>query len=1166
MFFGREAVFVPVFFILLTLFQPGTNYQKCYSPQYLQAGSPGIVECSFNRTLYALVWYNQEGYENNKALVRIINGLKGGPGYSSGEYDIATNGSLVINNVTLQHDNNFTALAFTSQHDEPIPTVVKVCVIVKPLIPHPVIKQCQKENHFCFLELNKTSVIECVVKDARPAVSLNFVTRTVRGDKDVISQILVTEDSSKYTSRVSTSSVFNNSTILTYLVCKAKSSKGILKEEEAFVLIENVQFNLPKVTFITKFVERMSQAQLSCPQSKDYLFVWKKLSKHEGVFEILAYGVLFEMNISKTTSEEIQLLRDGSLVVEYFDVKHEGIYLCMIENDFISKTALYNVTVYVPALPVVHGCIQHHYCVLEAHNGGSLTCSVTGIRPVVQLKWIIVSDLNSSTVSFTDQKVTISKEGNLYNIIMTSKFFIHERKGNKLSLECRIFAENFKVLQSAAKFDLLISGGEPTDVSSPPAVHTFVLIVLVLISTVLLALLVLYKILKGRQRKTRADKEGEDEGEDIPMFMPSSSEKKSIFIEQLKLKYEDLYSAVEPIPYIKDRMYSVESVFVEVGLEKVISKGVTECLDTRHSVFTKPSVKSSRRILEGEPGYGKSTLMLQYAFDWCNSALESPLKDVEILILLRLRQLGGVSSIYKAIKQFILPRDTVLTINDIRTILSQSKSTVVILDGYDEYPDRDDESSNINFIIKRQMFQKLEVILTTRSSCLPKVYSPVTKRVKVTGFDDKARETYVLKAIRGKKEAKEADRKTYNKIRNRLQENPAIAYLCQAPLFFVMFAHMSFESDEIPRYESVTNFFQRIISCFHGHMRNKMQDENTEQFNLREEKHTLLDGIAFNSICGKTKKLVWQKEQLSKKLGTEFYDHYIRLGILIEEEIQQVNFNINSNDGHIPQAIEVRFYHKLFCEWYAAHALAEKAARLDRRKLRKLLGHLDPIEFQYLYRFACGLNQQAAKKIISFLQGVMKGEKFAILCILEQTGDICSMTTHLSQLCSKEVTLRHEDSKFLQWSTSQLLQIASRHEISISTVWLVDCCKCVDDLTSNIQLHSNVYLPALTTLKQLWIQESDKTFSLKETAGILQYSSRCTSLEVVRFYNCILPKTVTTDSLTDLRPRDVQVLWISYIGTWRLNLETGLWKDGIEDLRDDQYENVAKMTRKMLFQ
>ncbi|KAJ8051194.1 NLR family CARD domain-containing protein 4 [Holothuria leucospilota] len=505
---------------------------------------------------------------------------------------------------------------------------------------------------------------------------------------------------------------------------------------------------------------------------------------------------------------------------------------------------------------------------------------------------------------------------------------------------------------------------------------------------------------------------------------------KKVFLKQIKEKYKDWYDAVQPIPYIKDRLYCVDKVFVEGGIEYLDSvegiggRGVWKSLETYENVFNTSYVSSTRRILEGEPGYGKSTVTLQFAYDWCNPKLTSALKDVEILILLRLRHLGGVPSIYKAIKRFILPRDTTISETDIEQILRNSKSVVVILDGFDEYPDQDSTTiTDVMTIIARQMFTDFEVVTTTRSSFLPKKYPPLTKRIRLTGFDDKARRYYIRKAVVGDND------ESVRKIEGYLEDNPILSDLCQVPLLFVIFAHMTYESEHFRKLNSVTSFFRYMISCFYSHMRNKMDDENVCKYELLENDHRTLDKLAFEAFSGQSQRIVWNKHKMCQLVGQEFYDQYIRIGILVEEE----SVDIIDDPGtpiteHVQYKKEVRFYHKLFCEWYAAHYLTDYLQRNPSLDLGEFLRHLDPFDVQYLYRFACGIGSDSAEKIIDYLKNIEGGDKFAILCLLEQTGKIDNIKETIRQLCYEGVIISGSDTLLLQRASMQLLEIAARNE------------------------------------------------------------------------------------------------------------------------------------------
>ncbi|PIK59652.1 putative NLR family CARD domain-containing protein 4 [Apostichopus japonicus] len=430
-----------------------------------------------------------------------------------------------------------------------------------------------------------------------------------------------------------------------------------------------------------------------------------------------------------------------------------------------------------------------------------------------------------------------------------------------------------------------------------------------------------------------------------------------------------------------------------------------ERLQSYKNIFTDPRMRSNRRIIEGEPGYGKSTLTLQLAYDWCNGVPDSPLYDVEILILLKLRQMGNVTSIYKAIKLYLIPDERRIKTRDIREIIESCRSVAFQLDGYDEYPEKDKEN-DVGRIMMLQMFPESDVTLTTRY--LPKEYDKSnTNRIKLTGFDDAARNEYIRKAVCGNNEQAVA------KVKKGLKENVILDDLCQVPLFFSMFSHMTHEREDFQKFKSVTDFFRYMMRCFHHHTRNKAEEYNVERYaTMFEANHEELSKVAFEGLSKENQQIVWEKVSLIKRLDGP-----------------------DTPGKNIKTKTEVSFYHKIFCEWFASfHVTGIAAGVKDPAELEPSLGKMDPFDLQYVFRFACGLNSGAGSSIIEYLKSKKGGDKFAILCILEQSGKFDGITETVKELCSKRLTIGRDDTKLLQRSTIQLLQIASSHDVSIKHI------------------------------------------------------------------------------------------------------------------------------------
>ncbi|KAJ8051002.1 NLR family CARD domain-containing protein 4 [Holothuria leucospilota] len=1140
--------------LIATFYCSGVHTKgTCESPQFLELYKRGIINCMFHEEFFSVLWYNTLEYLEYDPILDYQNTIKTGVGYESGEFDVYPNGSLIINRVSPQHDF-FTVAYLHTRNGVPKFIHIQIVGVDIPDVGFPVINLCGNSSRYCYIQLDSPSV-KCSVSKTRSEVMVSLCARTINGDKNISSEISITTDGGRgYTSSVISTDVFHYSPLLVLLACKAYSPPGILKNNESMILVQNGDIGSGRDKLIVRHFQRNKMLKLECAEKDIGFVVWKKMTTSSTAkSEVLLSSLFIGETVTEIVAEDVSADDQGSLVITEIQVKHEGRYECIYGNGLSDGAILYDVNIIVPAYPVIEGCNQQQYCVLNAEYEGNVTCKVTGIRPQVQLRWKTLSNGDIPLIVFKKQQLLVTENGDTFDVVLVSEYRITDKSHDKVTVQCDVVATQEQLLGLTVKMDLLLEKVNESPTS--PISKSFQWIVPVIVAVCLV--LVLGMIIEKICRRNNSTKQVRNVGEMIPMFEESHPtdtvylvEMKQKFLKQVRERYKDLYDAVQPIPYIKDRLYCVDRVFVEGGIEYLDSrtgdaKGHWTSLASYQNVFDNSHVKSPRRILEGEPGYGKSTVTLQFAYDWCNFIPTSPLRDVEILVLLRLRQLGGVESIYRAIKQFILPRDSPLSEIDIEHILQDSGSVVVILDGFDEYPDQDSTSSDVISIIARQMFQDFEVVLTTRSSVLPKKYPPLTKRLRLTGFDEKARRYYIRKAVVGDNDD------SVRKIEGYLEENPILSNLCQVPLLFVIFAHMTNESEKFRKLNSVTSFFRHMISCFHSHMRNKMNDENVCEYETFENSHRALDKLAFEAFSGQSQKLFWDKDEMCQLVGEDFYYQYKRIGILVEEE----EFDVTE---HVQYKTEVKFYHKLFCEWYAAHYLADLIKQNPNLNLNECLQHLDPFDVQYLYRFVCGLNSLSSEKIIAYLTNIEGGDKFAILCILEKTGEIDNIMETIRQLCFEGLVISGHDSLLLQRSSMQLLEIATRNDIPIEYVQLHNCFQLVDLSTAAIRTTSGLTLSSKIPVKQLWITLYNRGMTEDEYVTVVDYSSMCTSLHYLGLAGSPPPNSFEVGpALSSLSSRNVTVKYLG-VYTWSskciLNFSTGRWErehDGLECTEED---------------
>ena len=521
------------------------------------------------------------------------------------------------------------------------------------------------------------------------------------------------------------------------------------------------------------------------------------------------------------------------------------------------------------------------------------------------------------------------------------------------------------------------------------------------------------------------------------VFFPLAG-KQSLFLDFLRTMYMQRYNKIQPIPYIRDKVYCVNNVFVEGGLEVNVGSSrqsptalhgcgsETVKITSYRDVFNDDVISSKRMLLEGDPGYGKSTFTLQAAYEWCCGSEESsPLRNCDVFILLPLRLLEGISSICLAIKLLLMPRESKLSEDDIYEILSNSSSVVVILDGYDEYPDKgNNNETDFKDIIAGKMFADFKVITCTRSAYLPTDLDVRTVRVRLTGFDEKARDEYINRAVVGD------DQSAATRINHLLTSSPVLSDICEVPLFCVMFAHISFEEKDMASFSSVTSFFKYMLSCFYNHMWAKERARDGHGATRNIPSYARLCQVAFCGLTKRKQQIVWQAEEFKKQVGDKCYNELISIGILIEEEILEINNKPGVDVAeHIQRKKLVRFYHKLFAEWYAAIYLSSYAGGCFPVFLRRMLRKINPVDLQFLFRFSCGINMRASTRIIKYLKTIEGGDSFASLCFFEKAGEADDVAGMVRQLCSGGVTIKASDSRLLQRSNMQLLSIASHSKV-----------------------------------------------------------------------------------------------------------------------------------------
>ncbi|KAJ8048538.1 Protein NLRC5 [Holothuria leucospilota] len=1115
--------------------------ETCTAIQYVELGMSGMVNCNFNEGYFGVFWYNSTEYTNTGPIIYLRNSEKDGRGYSSGEFDIYPNGSLIINNATLQHDHFFTVIMLETSTAAPSPIFIQVVVSVKPTQVYPQIDSCGNER-ICVSQVRRKLDLKCRVTNARPAALLLWLVRTLPSDLNVTLETLLLEESLSHTTIVKTTYSIQSLSRFALLMCKETSSHQVLKQSESLILLENSLHDISNITPGLKYIEIKSKMELLCSESSMLYLAWGKIMP-DGSFSNLAYSIPSEQWNKTVYSGTYHLGTKGSLIAFEVGFQHEGIYACLYGDGTSEYQTVYEVFVYVapiPAYPVVDGCSHVQYCVMNVKREGVLTCSLKGVRPPVELEWSAIGQ-RSNAISFSDKKTTIIEEEGRFNIILTSKFYITHDTQTRLTVACVVIAHGFETFDLSTQLDLLyltdgivVTPSERTVLTKRgvglPGIIAIVLAALFSIAVVVV-LLIYCKDTDG------------------------SLSKKTLLKQQLRQKYKNNCESFLPVPFLQNSVYQIQQLFVDGGIEDISvrseGKAVLPKPLSSYRDILKLCSGTEQIIVEGDPGYGKTMLSLRLSYDWCTE-IDC---DIDVFILLKMSNLGGIKSLSSAIKKFLLPHDSMLSEGDIYSILSGSSSVVIVLDSFDKYPDASNYGDTfVKLIMTKQILANSTVILTTRPSLLPPAIPVTAKRIRLNGFTKESQNKYIQNVI--------TERQPLQKTVDELFHTSAILEkICQVPLFFTLLVHITFDGCQSDQhdYPSMTSFFRDVVKYFHCSINEELEHISQHRNSVFKKQHFRLEKMAFKGLSKNHRKIFWSRKEFRHKLGDEFYNHCLNVGIFFEEDIKERESESSPEDSY--KFISwVRFYHNTFCEWFAACHLARLAEKLSSNELKRKLKNIDPTNPQYVYRFACGLSSAAAEKIIRYLDSFKDGQKLAILCTLEQQNMGNRIMDTVKNLCNSPVNISLHDGRLFHVTALEFLKIASTKKIPVKEVWLTNM-ECSFKDSKKIVLKSDLELESIDTLLQLSIVDVGRQFSADDFLGLLRYSTSCSQLSVLRFRACILPKHVESCSLPEhFVERKITVEWNPLQdNVWfKLNLVSGKWEHQQKELKKEQYSQIVE--------
>ena len=251
-------------------------------------------------------------------------------------------------------------------------------------------------------------------------------------------------------------------------------------------------------------------------------------------------------------------------------------------------------------------------------------------------------------------------------------------------------------------------------------------------------------------------------------------------------------------------------------------------------------------LIEGAPGIGKTILSKEITFQW---ATESLFKG-NLLFMLCLRNssiqnIASFSDLAKYITYSHACQQTASKVDVFANYLehSQGKEITILLDGYDEFPEKLRNESFVADIINRRVLPFCSLIITSRPTASAHLHRSADRRVEILGFTDEDRKQYIQCALHDSPEEIE-------KVTAYLKENPFINTLCYIPLNMSILICILKESDGCRMPKNQTEINNQFI-CM------------TIARHLMREKNLTLDIKSFSELPSPYNKLLAELSKLA---------------------------------------------------------------------------------------------------------------------------------------------------------------------------------------------------------------------------------------------------------------------------------------------------------------
>ena len=481
-------------------------------------------------------------------------------------------------------------------------------------------------------------------------------------------------------------------------------------------------------------------------------------------------------------------------------------------------------------------------------------------------------------------------------------------------------------------------------------------------------------------------------------------------------------------------------------------------------------------IIEGRPGCGKTTLTHKITRDWSKGpnilkrAKELFLVSLRILALKSVDSLSGILNIiYHNGKTSQLVADKLEE--------SDGEGACFIIDGLDEYKERDNPDNVIYHLINKEYLSKAMIIVASRPVGTVNVRDRASKRVEVLGFSKNQIKDY-LKAYSFKAG------NSVSRLDAFLEDHVNVYHMCYLPVHAAMICHIYDYDGEIPSTET------KIYECFTLLTIKRMlkkSNDSTKIKLLQMLKGSLKN--SFDNVCKlafdmtvSSKQAAYESD-IDSHLSDDVGSNNRSLGLVtIDSTARLLDFE------HL-----YSFLHLTFQEFLAAFHLT---ALDEDTQLMMIREHVSKSEMIVVWKFYCGLVKFCDSKdqrLKHIMNSMKKDDLYRFQCALESKQNaVCDSAfqngenTSQGSICIRDHTFLSVDFNALGYSITN----TSFH------VTELDFSKCIFSLEGVQSFTECVGHDKMCNIKSLAFSASDKEEQFKIVNHILKRLKNLETLDL----------------------------------------------------------------------